>query len=194
MDDVSCTTGEQMPQEQFQRVPKKLEIPQQHLTQEAMRSKIAHTTLEKTFEKARYSQSGCCLDCQRNSPELGASNVSGMRFKISSLSPRPRRQWRCRRKPNAANVRSSCRREGDQQRQNQFGATKMNNIYQFKIQAHRAQSKQKRTRDQHTKDREKPKYRETSANPKQKWWMSWTHSSTRFQSVRKRCPRTLRSC
>ena len=41
-------------------------------------------------------------------PELGESNVSGMRFEISSLSPRLSRQWRCRRKPSTANVRRAC--------------------------------------------------------------------------------------
>ena len=50
-----------MPQAQFQsvkqkqipvqRVQKKIEIPQLQLAQEAIRSKIAHMTLEKTFEK-----------------------------------------------------------------------------------------------------------------------------------------------
>ena len=54
----------------------------------------------KHFRRARYSQSGCCQDCQRNS---------------LTLSPRSSRQWRCRRKPIAANVRRSCRSEGDQQ-------------------------------------------------------------------------------
>ena len=42
---------EQMPQEQFQRVQKKIEIPQLQFTKEAMRTKIAHTTLEKTFDE-----------------------------------------------------------------------------------------------------------------------------------------------
>ena len=41
----------QMPQEQFQRVHKKIEIPQSQLSQEEMRTKIAHMTLEKTFEE-----------------------------------------------------------------------------------------------------------------------------------------------
>ena len=43
-----------MPQEQFQRVPKKIELPQLQLAQEEMRYNIwAHgaRTLEKTFEE-----------------------------------------------------------------------------------------------------------------------------------------------
>ena len=39
-----------MLQEHFQRVQKKIEILQLQVTQEAMRSRIADTTLEKTFD------------------------------------------------------------------------------------------------------------------------------------------------
>ena len=39
-----------MPQEHFQIVQKKIEIPQVQLAQEPMRSKIVRATLEKTFE------------------------------------------------------------------------------------------------------------------------------------------------
>ena len=42
---------EKMPQEQFQRVHEKIEIPQLQLSQEEMRTKIAHMTVEKTFEE-----------------------------------------------------------------------------------------------------------------------------------------------
>ena len=68
-------------------------------------------------------------------PKLGTSNVFSTRSERSSFPPRSRRQWRCRRKPNTANVRRSCRSEGDQQ-SNKI-ATVMNNIHQFKIPAHR---------------------------------------------------------
>ena len=40
-----------MPREQFQRVQKKIEFPQLQLAQEEMRTKIAPTRLEKTFEE-----------------------------------------------------------------------------------------------------------------------------------------------
>ena len=43
-----------MPQKQFQRVQKKIELPQLQLAQEEMRSNIGRTgtrTLEKTFEE-----------------------------------------------------------------------------------------------------------------------------------------------
>ena len=40
-----------MPQEQFQREQKKIEIPQLQLAQEAMRPKIVCASLEKTFEE-----------------------------------------------------------------------------------------------------------------------------------------------
>ena len=47
-----------MPQEQFPRVQKKIQIPQLQLAQEEMRTKMAHTTLEKTFEeRATLNQS-----------------------------------------------------------------------------------------------------------------------------------------
>ena len=68
-------------------------------------------------------------------PELGTSNIFSTRSERSSFPPRSRRQWRCRRKPKIANVRRSCRSEGDQQ-SNKI-ATVMNNIRQFKITAHR---------------------------------------------------------
>ena len=68
-------------------------------------------------------------------PELRTSNVFSTRSERASFPPRSRRQWRFRRKPNTANVRRSCRSEGDQQSNNI--ATVMNNIHQFKIPAHR---------------------------------------------------------
>ena len=68
-------------------------------------------------------------------PELRTSNIFSSRSERSSFTLRSRRQWRCRLKPNTANVRRSCRSEGDQQ-SNKI-ATVMNNIHQLKIPAHR---------------------------------------------------------
>ena len=65
---------EQMPQEQFQRVQKKIEIPQLQLTKEAMRSKIAHTTLEKTFEE-RDTLIRLLSGLSTEQPEPGASST-----------------------------------------------------------------------------------------------------------------------
>ena len=48
-------------------------------------------------------------------PELGTSNVFSTRSERSSFTPRSSRQGRCKRKPNTANVKTSCRSEGDQQ-------------------------------------------------------------------------------
>ena len=86
---------EQMPQEQFQRV-KQNQNPSPESSQEDRESTVtAHTRNEairnqthgagKDLQRARYSQAGCCQDCQRS-------------------SQRSRRQWRCRRKPNTAEV------------------------------------------------------------------------------------------
>ena len=51
MEDISCTTGNRCRKSSSVKVQKKIEIPQLQFAQEAMRSKIEHTTLEKTFEK-----------------------------------------------------------------------------------------------------------------------------------------------
>ena len=97
-----------MPQEQFQRVQKKIELPQLQLSQEEMRSNIGRTSPGR-WERPSKSEvlpmrllSGLSTE----QPEPGASS---MRFERSSLPPRPTRQWRCRRKPSDANVRRSCR-------------------------------------------------------------------------------------
>ena len=45
-----------------------------------------------------------------------------------------------------------------------------------------------------TKTVKTKKGRRSSTNPKLSRWMSWTHSSTRSQSLRRRWPRTLHSC
>ena len=80
-----------------------------------------------------------------NQPELAESNVSGTRFETPSLLPRSRRQWRCRRKPNAANVWRSCRSEGlketsrtksTRREESSKIAIVLNNSHQFKIPEH----------------------------------------------------------
>ena len=75
-------------------------------------------------------------------PERGESNISNTRFERSSLPPRSSRQWRCRRKPNTANVRRSCRvKETNRaisiwhEESNQI-ATALDNIHQFEIPEH----------------------------------------------------------
>ena len=50
-----------------------------------MLSEIRRMKLRNVLPRARFSQSGCCQDCQRS-------------------SQRSKKQWRCRRKPNTAEV------------------------------------------------------------------------------------------
>ena len=61
-----------MPQEPVPECSEAIEIPQLKLAQEAMRSNIGarHDDAGKDFRRARYSQSGCCQDCQLNSQSL----------------------------------------------------------------------------------------------------------------------------
>ena len=93
-------TGEQMPQMQFQSV-KQTQNPSPERSEEDRDSTVTACTRNdairnraheagKDLRRARYSQSGCCQDCQRS-------------------SQRSRRQWRCRWKQNTANVRRACR-------------------------------------------------------------------------------------
>ena len=93
-------TGEQMPQMQFQSV-KQTQDPSPESSEEDRDSTVTACTRKdairnpaheagKDLRRARYSQSGCCQDCQRS-------------------SQRSRRQWRCRCKQTTANVRRACR-------------------------------------------------------------------------------------
>ena len=78
----------------------------------------------------------------------------------------------------------------------------MNNIHQLKILAHRlnrnrsaqeiSTSMSPTVSEPRTSRRlRKPKKRKTSANQKLSWWMTRTHSSTGFETLRKRWTRTL---
>ena len=86
---------EQMPQEQFQRV-KQNQNSSPESSQEDRESRVTSYTRNdairnqtheagKDLQRARYSQSGCCQVCHRSS-----------QWSI--------RQWKCRRKPNTAEV------------------------------------------------------------------------------------------
>ena len=164
-----------MPQVQFQsvkqkqipvqKVQKKIEIPQLQLVQETMRSEIRSMTLENTFEE-RDTLSQAVVRIVNE-----ASSVSGTKFKISSLSPRSSRQWRCRRKPIAANMRRSCRSEGDQQSEINLTRGKQQDCdsveQQLSVQDPIGSKKQ--ISDGIKEDREKPKKRRTSANPRLRW-------------------------
>ena len=70
-----------MPQEQFQRVQEKIELPQLQLAQEEMRSKIAHTMLER-LSKSEILPIRLLSGLSTEQPEPGASS---MRFERSSL-------------------------------------------------------------------------------------------------------------
>ena len=91
--------GEQMPQEQFQRV-KQNQNPSPESSDEdrdstvtactgRMRPKTAHTTLEKTFEERDILSIRLLSALSAEQPEPGASRA---RFERSSLPPRSSRQ------------------------------------------------------------------------------------------------------
>ena len=92
-----------MPQEQLQRVQNK---PQLQLAQEAMRSKIAHTTLEMTF-KERDTLNQAVVRIVKETAR--AWRIEHLQYEIREiLSPASYEQamgW----KPNTANMRRSCR-------------------------------------------------------------------------------------
>ena len=131
-----------MPQEQFHRV-KQNQNPSPESSEKDRSSTVTACTRNdaiqnqthqdgKDFRRARYSQSGCCQDCQRS-------------------SQRSRRQWRWRRKPNTAEGKETSRAKS---------IWHVNSIHQFKIQAHRldrsrsAQENNKHVSDGINKDRE----------------------------------------
>ena len=129
---------EQMPQEQFQRVHKKIEIPQLQLSQEEMRTKIVHTTLEKTFEE-RDTLNQAVVRIVK-----GTARAWSIQNEIREIisPPRSSKQWRCRRKPNTANVRRSCRvkqtsraKSVKHEERNKIG-TVLNSSHQLKIPEH----------------------------------------------------------
>ena len=99
---------EQMPQEQFQRVQKKIELPHLQLAQEEMRSNIGRTARErwKRPSKSEILRIRLLTGLLTEKPDFLASSL---RMERSSLPLRPSRHWRCRRKPSDANVRRSCR-------------------------------------------------------------------------------------
>ena len=118
-----------MPQEQFQRerskiklpvqrVQKKIKVPQLQLAQETMRSEIRRTTLEKTFE------------------EQDTLSQAVVRI-VNEAARDQERQWRCRRKPNTAEVKETSRAKSAWHEESNKIATVLNNIHQFKIPAHR---------------------------------------------------------
>ena len=106
---------EQMPQVQsqsvkqkqipVQRVQKKIEIPQLQLVQDTMRSEIRRMTLEKTFEE-RDTLNQAVVRIVNETAR--AWSIECLRHEIRGIvPPASSRQWRCKRKPNAANVRRS---------------------------------------------------------------------------------------
>ena len=111
-------------------------------------------------------------------PELGTSSVFRTRSERSSFPPRSRRQWRCKRKPNTANVRRYCRSEGDQQ------SNKIATVYEqhssvqdpgaqasIEAEAHKRSTSVSPTMSELRTSRRprKPKKRKTSTNQKPSW-------------------------
>ena len=129
---------EQMPQVQFQRVKQNqnpsressLEDRESTVTAYTRNDAIRNQTHEagKDLRRARYSQSGCCQDCQRS-------------------SQRSRRQWRCRRKPNTAEV-TEIRRTKPIWHEKQRDCDSVEQHPSVQNPGAQAQPKQKRTRDQ----------------------------------------------
>ena len=120
---------------------KKIEIPQsQHRIRNVAIRNQTHDA-GKDLRRARYSQSGCCQDYQRN-------------------SQRSRRQWRCKRKPSTSNVRRALCRVKETSRaksawhEEQQGCDSVEQHSSVQDRGAHAQPKQKRTRDQQAKNRE----------------------------------------
>ena len=89
MEDISCTTENRCRKSSSREFRRKSRF-NSYSSQEAMRFKIAHTTLEKTFEKRdTLNQDVVWIVKERALP--GASNVSSTRLERSSLPPRSSR-------------------------------------------------------------------------------------------------------
>ena len=99
---------EQMPQEQFQRVQKKIELTQLQLAQEEMRSNIGRTARGrwKRPSKSEILPIRLLSGLSTEQLEPGASSV---RFERSSLPPRPEQAMEMQAELSDANVRRSCR-------------------------------------------------------------------------------------
>ena len=128
-----------MPQEQFQRVQKKIEIPQLQLTQEAMRSKIVRTTLEKTFEDRDIVNLAVVRIVNETARAL---RFEYLQYEIREIISPASIKQAMEMQANTANVRRSCRvKETNRaisiwhEESNQI-ATALNNIHQFKIPEH----------------------------------------------------------
>ena len=129
---------QQMPQEQFQRVTQN-QNPSPESSQEDRESTITaytrndsirnqtHEAGKRPSESKVLSVSGCCQDCQRSS-------------QIS------RRQWRCTRKPNIAEV-TETRRTKSIWHEKQPDCDSVEQHPSVQNPAAHAQPKQKRTRD-----------------------------------------------
>ena len=167
-----------MPNEQFQRV-KQNQNSSPESSQEDRESRVTSYTRNdairnqtheagKDVQRARYSQSGCCQVCHRSSQWS-------------------RRQWRCRRKPNTAEV-TETRRTKSSWHEKQPDCDSVEQHPSVQNPGAQAQSKQKRTRDQQAFLRRclqaSPSAilkRKTSANPKLSWEMSSTHFRRDFK-------------
>ena len=118
VDQQRTDNGEQMPQEQFKRVQKKIGPLQSQLAQETMRSKIRRMKMEKTFGEQGTLSQAVVRNCQRS-------------------SQRSRRQRRLRREPNTAEVKETSRAKSIRHEESNQIATVLNSFFQFLIQAHR---------------------------------------------------------
>ena len=127
-----------MPQEQFWRVKHK-QKPSPESSEEDRDSTVTACTgnnaiqneehdAGKDLRRERYSESVCYQDCQRS-------------------SQRSRRQWRCKRKPNTAEVKKT-RRATFRRNEDQQGWDSVEQHSSVQDPGAQAQSKQKCTRDQ----------------------------------------------
>ena len=92
----------------FQRVLKKIEIPQLQFAQETMRSEIGRMTLEKTFqERHTHNQAVVRIVIET----AGAWSIECLQYEIPDiiLPASIKKAMRCRRKPSTANVGTTCR-------------------------------------------------------------------------------------
>ena len=157
-----------------------------------MRSKIEHTTLQDTLNQAVVmivNGTARAWSIQYERRVISTTSIKNEMEMQAEAERRKREEILQSEKDHQDNINSARRKATRWQKV-------LNKIHQFKIPAHKRSTIMSPTVSElRTSQRpRKPKRRKTSADPKLRWWMSWTHSSTRFQPLRRRWPRTFHSC
>ena len=149
-----------------------------------MLSEIRRMKLRNVLQRSRFSQSGCCQDCQRS-------------------SQRSRKQWRCKRKPNTAEV-TDTRRTKSIWHEKQPDCNSVEQHPSVQNPGTQAQSKQKCTREinKHVSDGVYMHPVENKCDVEAKDFSKFEGGfpdvkdtlQRSLQSLRKRYPSTLHSC